>query len=136
MRKKDASRYKILIVDDEEGMCEFLRYLLEEEGYAVDEARSGDEALDKLRRDRFALVLADIKMPGMDGLEMLRRIKEMSEDTVVIVMTAYASLETAIKAIKYEAYDYLVKPFEDTDKVLATIEKGLQHYQERTAVPF
>jgi len=117
-------------------MCEFLRYLLEEEGYAVDEARSGDEALDKLRRDRFALVLADIKMPGMDGLEMLRRIKEMSEDTVVIVMTAYASLETAIKAIKYEAYDYLVKPFEDTDKVLATIEKGLQHYQERTAVPF
>jgi DNA-binding NtrC family response regulator len=124
---------RILVVDDEEGMREFLTYMLEGESYEVSTATSGLEALEKVRHQEFALVLADIKMPGIDGLEMLRRIKEIDEQAVVIVMTAYASLDTAIKAIKFDAYDYLVKPFADTDKVLSIIEKGLVRHHELVA---
>lgn len=116
---------RIMIVDDEKGMCDFLRYLLEGEGYEVDHANSGAEALTKLESKSVHLILADIKMPGMDGLEMLRRIKEIDEDVVVIVMTGYSSLETAIKAIKYNAHNYLTKPFDDPDAVLAAVENGL-----------
>ncbi len=124
---------RILIVDDEAGMCEFLAYLLEGEGYEVDTAPSGAEGLLKLEEDGFALVLADIKMPGMDGIELLRRVRELDKDVVFVVMTAYASMETAIKAIKYGAYDYLGKPFDDTEKILTVIERGLAHYQELVA---
>jgi two-component system NtrC family response regulator len=67
----------------------------------------------------------------MDGLEMLRQIKELDEDTVVIVMTGYSSLETAIKAIKYNAYNYLTKPFDDPDTVLAAVENGLAERREK-----
>jgi len=116
---------RIMIVDDEKGMCDFLRYLLEGEGYEVDHANSGAEALAKLESKSVHLILADIKMPGMDGLEMLRRIKEIDENVVVIVMTGYSSLETAIKAIKYNAHNYLTKPFDDPDAVLAAVENGL-----------
>ena len=106
-------------------MCEFLRFLLQEEGYDVDIAHSGTQALDKVNESKFQLILADIKMPGLDGLEMLRQLLEADEDTVVIVMTGYSSLDSAIKAIKYDASDYLTKPFDDPDAVLAAIERGL-----------
>jgi len=113
-------------------MCEFLQYLLEGEGYEVDVAHSGDQALAKVKESSFHLVLADIKMPGIDGLEMLRHMREADENTVVIVMTGYSSLETAIKAIKYDASDYLTKPFDDPDAVLAAVERGLD---SQVAVP-
>jgi len=124
-------RARILVVDDEVGMCDFLRYLLEGEGYEVDDANSAAESLDKLAQNAYDLVLADIKMPGMDGLEMLRQIKEVDESTVVIVMTGYSSLETAIKAIKYNAHNYLTKPFDDPDAVLAAVENGLAERREK-----
>ena len=120
-----AAKARILVVDDEEGMCEFLQYLLEGEGYEVDVAHSGDQALAKVEESSFDLILADIKMPGIDGLEMLRHMREADENTVVIVMTGYSSLESAIKAIKYDASDYLTKPFDDPDAVLAAVERGL-----------
>ncbi len=121
---------RILVVDDEEGMCEFLEFMLKDEGYEVYSAYSADKALQKIKEGGFALILADIKMPGMDGLEMLQRIRELDDEAVVIVMTAYASLETAVRAIKCDAYDYLIKPFDDTDKVLAVIEKGMEKHRE------
>jgi DNA-binding NtrC family response regulator len=127
-----ANKARILVVDDEEGMCEFLLYLLEGEGYEVDVAHSGDQALAKVEETAFDLILADIKMPGIDGLEMLRHIREADEETVVIVMTGYSSLESAIKAIKYDASDYLTKPFDDPDAVLAAVERGLA---AQTVVP-
>jgi DNA-binding NtrC family response regulator len=123
---------RILVVDDEEGMCEFLRYLLEGEGYGVELAHSATEALTKIEQEPFHLVLTDIKMPGMDGLEMLQRIKEADEKVVVIIMTAYSSLDNAIRAIKYDAFNYLIKPFDDPDVVLAAIAEGLK---ERDSVP-
>jgi len=124
-------RARILVVDDEVGMCDFLRYLLEGEGYEVDDANSAAESLGKLAETTYDLVLADIKMPGMDGLEMLRQIKELDERTVVIVMTGYSSLETAIRAIKYNAHNYLTKPFDDPDAVLAAVENGLAERKEK-----
>jgi DNA-binding NtrC family response regulator len=128
-----GDKERILIVDDEPGMCEFLQYLLEGEGYEANSALSGAEGLLKLEENGFALVLADIKMPGIDGIELLRRVRELDKNIVFIVMTAYASMETAIKAIKYGAYDYLGKPFDDTGKILSVIERGLAHYQEIAA---
>lgn len=128
-----GEKASILVVDDEKGMCEFLHYLLEGEGYRVDQAHSGIEALEKLQQEPFHLVLADIKMPGIDGLEMLRRIRDANKDTVVIVMTGYSSLETAIKAIKYDASDYLTKPFDDPDAVLAAVERGLADHKEKAS---
>jgi DNA-binding NtrC family response regulator len=122
---------RILVVDDEVGMCDFLRYLLEGEGYEVEDANSAAEALDKLGKTAYQLVLADIKMPGIDGLEMLRQIKELDENIVVIVMTGYSSLETAIKAIKYNSHNYLTKPFDDPDAVLAAVENGLAERKEK-----
>jgi DNA-binding NtrC family response regulator len=106
-------------------MCEYLRFLLEENRYLVDVAHSAGQALAMLGVSRYDLVLADIKMPRMDGLEMLRQIREADEDTAVIVMTGYSSLDTAIKAIKYDASDYLTKPFDDPDAVLDAIDRGL-----------
>jgi two-component system NtrC family response regulator len=123
------AKARILIVDDELGMCEFLRFLLEENGYQVDVAHSGDQALAILDREPFDLVLADIRMPGLDGLEMLRHLREADEETAVIVMTGYSSLDSAIKAIKYDASDYLTKPFDDPDAVLGAIERGLSSQQ-------
>lgn len=124
-----SAKARILVVDDEKGMCEFLRYLLEGEGYEVDQAHSGNEALTKVTHTSFDLILADIKMPGIDGLEMLRRIREADQDTIVLVMTGYSSLETAIKAIQYDASDYLTKPFDDPDAVLAAVERGLANQE-------
>ena len=120
---------RVLVVDDEIGMCEFLRYLLEGEGYEVDQAYSADEALAKIENNAFHVVLTDIKMPGMDGLDMLRLIKQTDEDVVVIVMTAYSTLETAIKAIRYDAYNYLVKPFDNPQVVIDAVAEGLAQYQ-------
>ena len=128
-----VEKARIMVVDDEEGMCEFLHYLLEGEGYEVEHLNRAEEALTRLEEKSFHLVLADIKMPGIDGLEMLRRIKESDQDIAVIMMTGYGSLETAIKAIKYDCYDYILKPFDDPDVVLAAVERGLTDRKEKTA---
>jgi two-component system, NtrC family, response regulator PilR len=121
MNKKSI---RILIVDDEAGMCDFLAYYLASQGFQVATARNGEEALALLAKERFQVVLADIMMPTIDGLEMLRMIKGALPDTIVIMMTAYASLDKAMKAITYGAADLLVKPFE-LPVLLATIQRGL-----------
>ena len=116
---------RILVVEDNVDLAFGLQTALEIEGYEVDVAHSGDQALARVQESKFQLILADIKMPGLDGLEMLRKLREADEDTVVIVMTGYSSLDSAIKAIKYDASDYLTKPFDDPDAVLAAVERGL-----------
>ena len=120
------------MVDDEREFCGFLRILLESEGYEVDEAYDGIEALAKLEQQSFDLILSDVRMPGMDGLELIRRVKETGQDVAVIVMTAYASLEGAFDAVRQDVSDYLTKPFGGRDELLAAVTKGLEG-RERAA---
>jgi DNA-binding NtrC family response regulator len=108
-------KISILIVDDEDSVRDSLKSWFEEDGYDVDCAADARIALSKLNSMTFDIVLTDIKMPGMDGLEMLRRIKVLNEDSIVIVMTAFATVDTAVRALKDGAYDYITKPFDPDD---------------------
>ena len=117
---------KILIVDDELIMRESLAGWLERDGHYVEKAVSGEEALIKLKDTRFDILLVDIKMEGMSGLELLNQVKESDPDVEVIMITAYGSISTAIEAMKNGAYDYLLKPF-DPDELGVLIEKIIQH---------
>jgi DNA-binding NtrC family response regulator len=106
---------RLLIVDDELIVRESLGNWLKEEGYSVDTSDSGHDALKKLKAKSYDLVIADVKMPGMDGIELLERCKKMEPDLQVLVMTAYASVDTAVQAMKNGAFDYIVKPFNPED---------------------
>ncbi len=105
----------MLIVDDEESVRDSLYNWFIEDGYDVDCAANAKEALTKIESGSFDIVLADIKMPGMDGLEMHRRIRAINSEMIVIVMTAFASVETAVQALKDGAFDYVTKPFDPDD---------------------
>lgn len=110
-----AKKISILIVDDEESVRDSLYNWFIEDGFRVECAENAKRALTMLESDAFDIILADIKMPGMDGLEMLRRIKAIKADSIVIVMTAFATVDTAVKALKDGAYDYVTKPFDPDD---------------------
>ena len=110
-----AKKISILIVDDEESVRDSLYNWFIEDGFRVECAENAKRALTMLESDEFDIILADIKMPGMDGLEMLRRIKSIKPDSIVIVMTAFATVDTAVKALKDGAYDYVTKPFDPDD---------------------
>lgn len=121
---------RILIVDDEAGMCDFLAFYLKGLGFEVETAFNGMEALARIEQQPFKVVLADIMMPAIDGLEMLRLVKRETPETAVIMMTAYASLDKAMKAIQYGAVDLLIKPFE-LNQLLATIDRVLGNNKNR-----
>jgi DNA-binding NtrC family response regulator len=110
-----AKKISILIVDDEESVRDSLYNWFIEDGYRVECAENARKALTILESEPFDIILADIKMPGMDGLEMLRRIKALEKDAIVIVMTAFATVDTAVKALKDGAFDYVTKPFDPDD---------------------
>jgi nitrogen regulation protein NR(I) len=103
---------KILLIDDDEGLTHFLSRFFKRKGYEVTACASGQAALDAMAGQSFDLIMLDYKMPGMNGLEALKKIKAAQVKTPVILMTAYANTDTAIEAMKRGAYDYLVKPFE------------------------
>lgn len=109
------SSKRILVVDDDPDTCTMIVDVLTEEGYTVCSCLRGERALELLRQERFDLVLADIRMPGVSGLDLLGRIRDSGHDTGVIIMTAYASTESAIQALRNRASDYLVKPFSLVD---------------------
>ncbi len=110
-----AKKVSILIVDDEKSVRDSLCDWFIDDGYHVVTAENGKKALATLEEHCFDIVLADIKMPGMDGLELLKRIKYIKENTIVIVMTAFASVNTAVQALKDGAFDYVTKPFDPDD---------------------
>ena len=110
-----AKKISILIVDDEESVRDSLYNWFIEDGYRVECAENARKALTLLESEPFDIIFADIKMPGMDGLEMLRRIKALEKDSIVIVMTAFATVDTAVKALKDGAFDYVTKPFDPDD---------------------
>ena len=110
-----SKKISILIVDDESSVRDSLYNRFIEDGYRVAVAEDAKKALTFLEAESFDIVLADIKMPGMDGLEMLSRIKTIRKDTIVIMMTAFATVETAVQALKDGAFDYVTKPFDPDD---------------------
>jgi DNA-binding NtrC family response regulator len=110
-----AEKISILIVDDEESVRDSLYNWFIEDGYDVECAEHAKKALALLENRKFDIVLADIKMPGMDGMEMHKRIRSLDKDTIVIIMTAFASVDTAVQALKDGAYDYVTKPFDPDD---------------------
>jgi len=109
---------KILIADDEKGIRDSLQMILNEEGYTTRTASNGIEALELMEEDDFNLVISDIKMPGINGMELLEKCSKTFPDTYFIIMTAYASVETAIAALRNGAYDYLLKPVEFDDLLI------------------
>lgn len=126
-----SENISILIVDDEESVRDSLYNWFIEDGYTVECAGNAKEALSILESKNFDIILADIKMPGMDGLEMSRRIKALNQDAIVIVMTAFASVDTAVQALKDGAYDYITKPF-DPDDLSHLIRNAAKQIQLKT----
>ena len=115
---------KILIVDDQPAELEMMKDILDHDGYEVVAVGSGEEAL-QLAHQAFDLLLTDIVMPHMGGLELIRAFQEVSPDTVTVLITGYASVETARAAIQYGAYDYIVKPF-DRAELCSAVAKALE----------
>ncbi|HEY6105036.1 MAG TPA: response regulator, partial [Anaeromyxobacteraceae bacterium] len=120
-----SSRERILIVDDEQNARVALRTILAEEGYEVAEAADGEEGLQLLGSFAPAAVLADVRMPRLDGITLLKRAREEGSDAVFVMMTAFASIEAAVEAMRAGAENYLVKPL-DVNAVLVVLEKALE----------
>ena len=121
----EEPKTSILVVDDEKIIHESCGRILREEGYEVETALSGQEALQKLKRKRYDLVLTDIRMPGMDGIETLEKMKREVPDITVVMFTGYSSVETARGSMKLGAFDYLQKPF-TPEELLAVVKKAIE----------
>jgi len=116
---------RILVVDDEMIVCESCKRILEEEGYEVEVALSGKEAFDKMRENPFDIVITDLKMPGMDGMEVLTTFRKEYPDAIVIMITGFSTVETAVEAMKLGAFDYIPKPF-TPDEVSIVVNKAIE----------
>ncbi|HEX9759595.1 MAG TPA: sigma-54 dependent transcriptional regulator, partial [Candidatus Acidoferrales bacterium] len=121
-----SEKAKLLIVDDEAIVRDSLGKWFREEGYEIGAAESASEALARLAEQRWDLAMVDIKMPGTDGIELQRRMREIDPELLVIIMTGYASVETAVQALKNGAYDYVTKPF-DPDEFAHSVRRALAH---------
>ena len=129
------SSAKILIVDDELIMRESLAGWLQRDGHTIQTAPSGEEALEKLKETHFDIMLVDIKMEGISGLEVLQQVKESDPDVAVVMITAYGSIPTAIEAMKNGAYDYMLKPF-DPNELGVLIEKIIRYQEQEREMLF
>jgi putative nucleotidyltransferase with HDIG domain len=116
---------RILIVDDEELICRLLAQRLTSEGYACVTANNGREALSHFYKDTFSLIISDIRMPEMDGIELLKRVKDLNPNMMVIMVTAYPELDMAVEAMRLGAYDFIIKPA-DLDLILLSVRKALE----------
>lgn len=117
---------RILVVDDELSMREFLAILLEGEGYLVDQAESAEDALTLLDQQRYDMVISDVLMPGLSGIDLLAKVKAVSPDTAVLMITAFTTAEQAVEAMKLGAYDYMGKPFK-VEEVKVLVRKALEN---------
>ncbi len=119
------SKPKILIVDDERDICMALEFILKRQGYDVKSAYTGENAIEIIRKDNFDIVITDLKMGKSDGIEVLKKTKEVSPDTSVIIITAFGSIESAVEAMKSGANDYIIKPFYN-EEILLTVRKNIE----------
>ncbi len=125
MEKRELLREKILLVDDEPGLSAYLEEVVREEGFRARKVQSATEALAALEEEAFQLIITDLRMPEMDGLELLRRIRERDPQIGVIVMTAFASLETAVEALRLGAMDYITKPLH-VQEIQVVLRKAIE----------
>jgi DNA-binding NtrC family response regulator len=121
-----AAKAKILVVDDEVSIIDVLKGILKRQGYSVKTAADADEALEQIRKQTFDLMISDIRMAPIDGLELLQQAKQSQPHLAVVMMTAYAAVETAVEAMKNGAFDYICKPFK-ADELLVTVERALSY---------
>ncbi len=121
-------RSRVLIVDDDASILGVVSEVLEDDGYDVTTAGTGEEALQLLGGEPFALVMTDIRLPGINGVKVLEYVREKQPRTNVIMITSHASLETSINAIKHGAYDYLLKPFEDLSLISSAAKRAVHAY--------
>ena len=121
----------LLVVDDERDICKALEFILSREGYVVTTAHSGEEAVELLKKRDFDVVLTDLKMEKMDGIELLEEVKRQNQETQVVLMTAYASVESAVNAMKKGASDYIVKPFIN-EEIRLTIRRLIEQMRLRS----
>jgi len=117
---------KIIVVDDEPSPREVIRRCLEEAKYHVTVAENAEVALDKMKKTKFDIAFIDIVMPGMNGFELMRKIREEKSDIIMIVITGYAGVNSAVEAIKLVADDYIAKPFLDINSIVSTVSRNLE----------
>ncbi len=121
-------RFSMLLLDDEVNLCRSLSRALQREDLHVDAFTNPPDAVDALSRNSYALALVDLLMPGMGGLEFLREVRRLSPDTLVVIMTAYATIQTAVEAMRSGAFDYLQKPFTN-EEARQHVDRAVQHFQ-------
>lgn len=124
---------RLLVIDDDASFREVMKFSLEEEAYAVTTAEDGEKGLDVFKADPFPVVVTDLRMPGMDGMTLLEKVLKMVPETLVIVITAFGDMETAVKAMKAGAFDFLPKPC-DRDHFKLTVRRAIEHARLRTEV--
>jgi DNA-binding NtrC family response regulator len=124
-RSNHYRKYHILVVDDEPDLCRRVRWELEKEGYRTAAAFSPEECLDYFRKNRVDVLIADVKMPGMSGLEMLERCREINADFVTIIITGHSDHEVAAESLRLGVYDYLKKPL-SLEQLVTSVKKGIE----------
>ncbi|MEW5785362.1 MAG: response regulator [Bacillota bacterium] len=120
-----AEQHHFLIVDDEQEVCNFFSYLLRNKGYHVATANSGHDAVERLRCCHFNVALVDLKLPDLNGIEILKEIKKVQPDCEVIIITGYSTVKSAVEAIQSGAFDYVEKPFVNIEEMELLLEKAL-----------
>ncbi|MCP4301271.1 MAG: diguanylate cyclase [Gammaproteobacteria bacterium] len=128
LQAQKSAETQVLVVDDDVSILGVVSEVLEDDGYAVMTASSGEEAIDLLRDNQYSLVMSDLRLPGVNGVEVLEHVKRVSPRTNVIMITSHASLDTSIDAIKHGAYDYLLKPFEDLSLISSAAKRAIDAY--------
>lgn len=124
-----STEIQVLVIDDDASILGIVSEVLEDDGYTVSTAGSGEEALELLRDNQYALVFSDIRLPGINGVEVLDHITQTCPRTNVIMITSHASLDTSIDAIKHGAYDYLLKPFEDLSLISNAAKRAIESFK-------
>lgn len=129
LQTDNSSKIQVLVVDDDASILGVVSEVLEDDGYAVTTASSGEQALELLKENQYWLVMSDIRLPGINGVEVLENVRRHSPRTNVIMITSHASLDTSIDAIKHGAYDYLLKPFEDLSLISNAAKRAIESFK-------
>ena len=127
------SNISVLIIDDEADMCDMLSHVLNQAGFTTYTAHDGNTGLEVFNKESPSVVILDLRMPGMNGMDVLKQIKHTGSETPVIIITAYGEIQSAVEAIKHGAYNYFNKPF-DNEEVVLTVEKAIEERAMRQEI--